>query len=58
VAGVNAANLQARLLKDKKTVQSRVHFVLPVRVGEVVVRANVPHDAVRGAIHAALAECS
>jgi 3-dehydroquinate synthase len=57
VAGVSAGNLQARLLKDKKTVQSRVHFVLPVRVGEVVVRGNVPEDAVRGAIHAALAEC-
>jgi 3-dehydroquinate synthase len=57
VAGVNAGNLQARLLKDKKTVQSRVHFVLPVRVGEVVVRANVPEEAVRAAIHAALAEC-
>ena len=36
VAGINAANLQARMLKDKKTVQSRVHLVLPVRVGEVV----------------------
>jgi 3-dehydroquinate synthase len=57
VAGIDAANLQARLLKDKKTVQNRVHFVLPVRLGEVVVRANVPEAAVRAAIDTALAEC-
>jgi 3-dehydroquinate synthase len=56
VAGISAENLQARLLKDKKTVQSRIHFVLPVRIGEVVVRADVPEDAVRGAIECALAE--
>src|SRR6185437_8146597 len=57
VTGIDAANLQARLLKDKKTVQSRVHFVLPVRIGEVTVRADVPEDAVRAAIDMALAEC-
>ena len=57
VAGLRAENLQERLLKDKKTVQSRIHFVLPVGIGEVVVRADVPPDAVRGAIERALAEC-
>jgi 3-dehydroquinate synthetase len=57
VAEIDAGNLQTRLLKDKKTVQSRVHFVLPVRLGEVVVRADVPEVAVRGAIGRALAEC-
>ena len=57
VAGIDAENIQARLLKDKKTVQSRIHFVLPVRIGEVVVRADVSADAVRAAIESALAEC-
>jgi 3-dehydroquinate synthase len=57
VAGIGAEPLQARLLKDKKTVQRRVHFVLPGRIGEVVVRADVPEDAVRAAIEWALAEC-
>ena len=52
VEGICAEALQARLVKDKKTVQSRVHFVLPVRIGEVVVRADVPEDAVLGAISA------
>ncbi len=58
VAGIAAESLQARLLKDKKTIQARVHFVLPVRIGEVVVRADVPEAAVRAAIDRALAECS
>jgi 3-dehydroquinate synthase len=57
VAGIAAEPLQMRLLKDKKTVQSRIHFVLPVRVGEVKVRSDVPQDAVRRAIDRALAEC-
>jgi len=57
VAGIDADHLQARLVKDKKTVQSRIHFVLPVKIGEVVVRADVPEDAVRGAIELALREC-
>ena len=58
VAGIGAEPLQARLLKDKKTIQSKIHFVLPVRIGEVVVRADVPEDAVRAAIGKALAECA
>lgn len=57
VAGIDTGRLQARLVKDKKTVQARIHFVLPVRIGEVVVRADVPEDAVRGAIERALEEC-
>jgi 3-dehydroquinate synthase len=58
VAGLSAEPLQARLLKDKKTIQSRIHFVLPVKIGEVVVRADVPEPAVRAAIERALAECA
>jgi 3-dehydroquinate synthase len=58
VAGISAESLQERLLKDKKTVQSRIHFVLPVRIGEVTVRSGVPESDVRAAIERALAECS
>ncbi len=57
VAGISVDHLQARLVKDKKTVQNRIHFVLPVRIGEVAVRADVPEDAVRVAIECALGEC-
>jgi 3-dehydroquinate synthase len=52
--GISGEAIQNRLLRDKKTIQSRIHFVLPVRVGEVVVRADVPPEAVASAIDQAL----
>ena len=53
--GISAANLAARLVHDKKTVQGKVHFVLPVRIGEVTVVADVDPALVRDAIRSALA---
>ena len=55
VDGISATNLQARLVHDKKTVQGAVHFVLPVRVGEVKVVSGVDENLVRTAIERALA---
>jgi 3-dehydroquinate synthase len=57
LAGVAPEALQSRLVRDKKTIQSRVHFVLPVRIGEVVVRADIDAAAVGAAIRRALEEC-
>jgi 3-dehydroquinate synthase len=57
VAGIEAEALRARLVKDKKTIQSRIHFVLPIRIGEVVVRADIPHGPVVRAIESALGDC-
>src|SRR5713226_1120437 len=37
LAGIPAANLLGRLVADKKTIQGKVHFVLPVRIGEATV---------------------
>ena len=37
------------------SVQNRIHFVLPVRIGEVTVVSGVPEAAVREAIESALA---
>ena len=54
---ISRTDLQTRLLKDKKTVQSRIHFVLPVRIGEVTVTSDVPVAAVTTAIDRALADC-
>jgi len=53
--GVRPGNLLARLVHDKKTVRGKVHFVLPVRIGEVAVVSEVDGAAVREAIHLALA---
>jgi 3-dehydroquinate synthase len=52
--GISAENLLARLLHDKKTIQSKIHFVLPVRIGEVKVVSDIREPAVRDAIRSAL----
>ena len=54
VDGIAAGNLHARLAADKKTVQNRVHFVLPTRIGEVVVVSDVPKEQSLEAIERAL----
>jgi len=53
--GISAGNLLARLRHDKKTVMGKVHFVLPVRIGEVAIVSSVEDRLVRQAIQAALA---
>jgi 3-dehydroquinate synthase len=52
--GIGADNLLARLAHDKKTVQGRVHFVLPVRIGEVTVVSGIDEKLVRESIERAL----
>ena len=56
LAGVNAGALVARMVNDKKTIRNRIHFVLPVRIGEVAVRADIPEPTVRAAVVRALEE--
>lgn len=55
--GISRVNLQVRLMRDKKTVQNRINFVLPVKIGEAVVRSDVPIAAAQQAIEHSLAEC-
>jgi len=52
--GIPAANLLARLVHDKKTVQGKVHFVLPVRIGEVAVVSGIDEKLVLESIRSAL----
>jgi 3-dehydroquinate synthase len=52
--GIPAANLVARLGADKKTIQGKVHFVLPERVGVVRVMSGVPEPQILAATEAAL----
>lgn len=54
LAGISAGNLLARLAHDKKTVMGNIHFVLPVRIGEVAIVSSVEERLVREAIKAAL----
>lgn len=54
LTGIAAENLLARLVHDKKTVKGKVHFVLPVRVGQVTVVSGVDEKLVLDAIRSAL----
>jgi 3-dehydroquinate synthase len=56
-SGISRTDLQIRLLRDKKTIQHRIHFVLPVKIGEVTVRTDVSIAAVQKAIDRALTDC-
>jgi 3-dehydroquinate synthase len=53
--GVSAERLVARLASDKKTLQGKVHFVLPDRIGEVSVVSGLDGTLVLAAAQAALA---
>ncbi len=54
LSGVGPERLVARLVSDKKTVHGNVHFVLPVRIGEVEVRHGLPQEAISWATEQAL----
>ena len=54
LGGISAANLAARLRSDKKTVGGKIHFVLPVRIGEVRVVSGVDERLVLECIEACL----
>ena len=54
LTGITAQNLFARLVHDKKTVQGKVHYVLPVRIGEVTVVSGFEDKLVLDAIRFAL----
>jgi 3-dehydroquinate synthase len=54
LTGIAAQNLFARLVHDKKTLQGKVHLVLPVRIGEVTVVSDIEDRLVLDAIRFAL----
>ncbi len=54
--GISASPLAARLNSDKKTIQGNVHFVLPVRIGEVKVVSGIAEAQVLDAIESVLGE--
>ncbi len=52
--GIAPENLFARLARDKKTVQGKLHFVLPLRIGEAAVVSGIDERLVREAIARAI----
>jgi 3-dehydroquinate synthase len=57
VAGIDPERLYARLQSDKKTLQGRLHFVLPSTIGEVKIVAQPPRADVLACIERAIAIC-
>lgn len=53
-AGISAANLAGRLRSDKKTIQNKIHFVLPDRIGHVRIVSGLEETRVLAAIEMAL----
>ncbi len=51
---VTAEALVGRTGADKKTIQGKVHFVLPDRIGSVVIKSGISPEVVRTAVEAAL----
>jgi 3-dehydroquinate synthase len=52
--GISAARLAERLSADKKTVQGKVHFVLPVKIGDVSIVTGLDDCLVLDSIRAVL----
>lgn len=53
-AHLDPDHLLSRLASDKKTLQGKVHFVLPVRVGQVKIVSGIEPELIRRAIAEAL----
>jgi 3-dehydroquinate synthase len=54
--GIEADRLAARLRSDKKTVQGKVHFVLPTGIGAVKIVSGIDEGIVLESIRAALGQ--
>jgi 3-dehydroquinate synthase len=54
LSGIQAESLAARLSADKKTIQGKIHFVLPSRIGEVRILSGIDPRIVIQSIEAAL----
>lgn len=52
--GIEAPRLAARLRSDKKTVQGKIHFVLPVKIGDVAIVSGIDDRLVLESIEASL----
>jgi 3-dehydroquinate synthase len=55
VNGIQSRNLLERLSADKKTIGGKVHFVLPVRIGDVSIVSGIDDRAILESIEAVLA---
>jgi 3-dehydroquinate synthase len=52
--GITARSLANRLAADKKTVQGKIHFVLPTQIGEVKIVSGIDEQLILDSIEAVL----
>jgi 3-dehydroquinate synthase len=57
ISDLNAKDVIAAMAHDKKVARGRLHFVLPTRVGEVVVRDDIAPAVIRAAVRELIADC-
>ncbi|MBV9265774.1 MAG: 3-dehydroquinate synthase [Acidobacteriaceae bacterium] len=50
IRDLNPDSLMQRLASDKKTLEGKVHFVLPTRIGQVKIQSGIASDLIRQAI--------
>lgn len=48
--GVTLAGIKNSMMSDKKTINGKINFVLPTKIGEVIVKNDVPESAVDEAV--------
>jgi 3-dehydroquinate synthase len=56
--GLDAGRIAERMVHDKKTIQRRIQFVLPTRIGAVTVRGDIDPALPCAAIARAVEECA
>jgi 3-dehydroquinate synthase len=57
ISDLNAKDVIAAMAHDKKVAQGKLHFILPIRVGEVVVRDDIAPAVIRAAVREMIADC-
>jgi 3-dehydroquinate synthase len=56
IGDLSVAEIAAAMAHDKKATQGKIPFILPTRIGEVIVRDDIPPQLVRSAIRTLVAE--
>jgi 3-dehydroquinate synthase len=57
ISDLNAKDVIAAMAHDKKVSRGKLHFVLPTRIGEVVVRDDIAPAVIRAAVREMIADC-
>ncbi|MBO0799677.1 MAG: hypothetical protein J2P31_12725, partial [Blastocatellia bacterium] len=57
ISDLSVKDVVAAMAHDKKVKQGKIPFILPTRIGEVVVRDDIAKPIVRAAVRELIADC-